>query len=59
MATYCERDAQSVDHMSSLCFDYLLVLLFPVLVLRAEFWVLIAPIPGHCIRVSFKFSKTP
>ena len=26
--------------------------LFPVLVLRAGFWVLIASVPGHCILVT-------
>ena len=37
--------------MFSLYFTYLLFKLVPVLVLRAEFLVRIAPIPDHCLLV--------
>ena len=39
--------AHSVDHKFTLYFDYLL---FPILVLRAGFWVLIDSVPDLCIR---------
>ena len=30
---------------------------FVFLTICSVIWVLIAPVPGHCIRVTFKYSK--
>ena len=49
MATFWERAANSVDHMFSLYFAYLVIYRFGF---EGGIWVLIAPVPGHCILVT-------
>ena len=53
MVTFLERAAHSVDHMFSLYFDNFLVLVISRFGLECGIPVLIAPVPGHCILVSF------
>ena len=54
MTTFGERAAPSVDEMFSFHFDCLFVILF---ISRFGFedgiWVLITPVPGHCLLVTF------
>ena len=49
-----ERAANSVDHASSLYFDYLYPFGF-----EGGFWVLITPVPGHCIRGNMANKGSP
>ena len=65
MATFWEIAAHLVGHILSLSFIYLYFYLFPILVLRAGFGILIAtdpvhyfsitfvPVSGHCLCVYF------
>ena len=48
MATFLERAAHSIDHMFSLYFDY-----FSHFGFEVGIWVLISPVPGLCILVTF------
>ena len=53
MANFLERAALSVDHM------FFMSLLFVILVIsrygfEGGIWVLITPVPGHCILVTFR-----
>ena len=52
VATFWERAAHSVDHMFSLYFDY-----FSHFGFEVGIWVLIAPVPGLCILVTFTVKK--
>ena len=61
MATIWERAAHLVDHNYVLC---ILTTVFVILVIsrigfEGGIWVLIALIPGHCIRVTFKNATKP
>ena len=48
MATFWERAAHSVDHMFSLYFDFLNFVISR-LGFEGGVWVLIAPVPVHCL----------
>ena len=52
MATFWEKATHSVGHVFSLYLVYLFIFLFPVLAL-GQGLVLIAPVPVHCIVVTF------
>ena len=51
MAIIWERAAHSVDHMFSLYFDFV-ILVISSFGFKGGIWVLIAPVPGHCILVT-------
>ena len=53
LATFWERAAQSVDHMFSLYFDFFVILVISRFSFEGSIWVLIAPVPGHCLLVTF------
>ena len=50
LATFWERAAHSVDHMFSLYFDYV-ILVISRFGFEGGIWFLIAPVLGHCILV--------
>ena len=56
MATFWERAAHSVDHMFSLYFDFV-ILVISCFGFEGGIWVLVAPVLGHCILVYFFYKK--
>ena len=51
VAICSDGDTYSADRivLFEICTVSLYLFKFPILVLRARFWVLIVPIPGHCL----------
>ena len=52
MVTFWERTTRSVDPMFSLCIMSFVILDISRFGFRARIWVLITPVPGHCILVA-------
>ena len=48
MATFWEIAAHSVGHL----YSFFCLYIFPISVLRAGFWLLIAPVPVHCFAIT-------
>ena len=60
MASLRERAAHSIDRMfflysvyCSLCAMYIVILVIYRFVFQGKFWVVIAPVPGHCLLATF------
>ena len=53
MTTFLERAAHSVDHIFSFNFDFFIIQGMSRFDFEGGVWVLIAPVPGHCILATF------